>query len=86
MFFVKLFYGILMIAMGAGIIKYRKQLKGWTGNWVWAEKYVGRGGTYFIMLLLGLGLIFLGVLYPFGILDRNNLSTVESKNQQILSE
>ena len=86
MFFVKLFYWILMIAMWAWIIKYRKQLKWWTGNWVWAEKYVWRGWTYFIMLLLGLWLIFLGVLYPFWILDRNNLSTVESKNQQILSE
>ena len=86
MFIVKLFYWLLMIAIWAGIIKYRKPLKSWTGNWVWAERYVGRGGTYFIMLLFWLLLMFLWVLYPFGLLDRNDLtSDVNQRNEEILN-
>jgi len=85
MFIVKLFYWILMIAIGAWIIKYRKPLKSWTGNWVWAERYIGRWGTYFIMLLFGLLLMFLWVLYPFGLLDRNDLQNVNQRNEEILN-
>ncbi|MDD2907308.1 MAG: hypothetical protein PHH98_01575 [Candidatus Gracilibacteria bacterium] len=63
---VKLFYSIFFIAIGAGIIKYRKQVHGWTGNFVWAEQYLGRGGTYIALLFIGLACIFYGVIYPFG--------------------
>lgn len=48
------------------MLRYRKQVKSWTGNFVWAEHYIGRGGTYFILILIALGLIFYGVIYPFG--------------------
>ena len=86
MFFVKLFYGLLMIWMWVGIIKYRKQLKWWTGNWVWAEKYVWRWWTYFIMLLLWMLLIFLWATYPFWVLDREPIWGIDAKTQEILSE
>ncbi len=87
MFIVKLFYWLLMIAIWVWIIKYRKQVKSWTGNWVWAERYIWRGWTYFVMLLLWLALIFLGVLYPFGLLDRGGISwNVNDRNEEILSE
>ncbi|NVP17388.1 hypothetical protein HUU51_01595 [Candidatus Gracilibacteria bacterium] len=64
--FVKLFYSIFFIGIGYFIIRYRKQLHGWTGNFVWAEHYLGRGGTYFILILIGLILVFYGAMYPFG--------------------
>ncbi|MDD3302667.1 MAG: hypothetical protein PHN31_03850 [Candidatus Gracilibacteria bacterium] len=66
---LKLFYSILYIGLGILIIKYRKNIHSWTGNWYWAEKYLGSGGTYLVLVFLGLFFIFLGGLYPFGGLD-----------------
>jgi hypothetical protein len=51
------------------MIRYRRTVKSWTGNFVWAEKYLGSGGTYLVIILFGMFLMFLGVLYPFGGLD-----------------
>jgi len=67
--FVEIFYWILLFWIWFGIIRYRKQVKSWTGNFVWAEQYIWRGWTYFIMLLLWLFLMFLWVIYPFWGLD-----------------
>lgn len=52
MFFVKIFYALLGIGMGLGILKYRKVVYGWTGRWYWAEKYLGSGGTIFVISLI----------------------------------
>lgn len=65
MFIIKLFYALFGIAMGLGILKYRKVVYSWTGRFYWAEKYLGSGGTVFIITLVGLGLIFVSVAYPF---------------------
>ena len=66
MFLVELFYGILMIVLGAWLIKYRKTVKSWTGNFVWAERYIWSGWTYVVLMALWLFFIFVGVWYPFG--------------------
>jgi len=66
MIFIKIFYSILLIGFGYLIIKYRKIVHSWTGNFVWAEKYLGTWGTYFVLILFALFLVFIGVLYPFG--------------------
>ncbi|MDD5769711.1 MAG: hypothetical protein PHE25_01985 [Candidatus Gracilibacteria bacterium] len=68
-FFISLFYSALLIGIGYLILRYRRTVKSWTGNFVWAEKYLGHGGTYFILILIGCFLIFWGVLYPFGGLE-----------------
>jgi hypothetical protein len=65
MFVVKIFYAICGIFIGLGILKYRKIVYSWTGRFYWAEKYLGSGGTVFIITLVGLGLIFVSVGYPF---------------------
>jgi len=41
-FIVDIFYSIMFILGGIGLIKYRRNVKSWTGNWLWAEKYIGR--------------------------------------------
>ncbi len=66
---VKLIYAIFLIWWWAAIIKYRRTVKSWTGNFVWAEHYLWRGWTYFIILLIWLCMIFMWVLYPFGWMD-----------------
>jgi hypothetical protein len=63
--FIDLLYAILLIMWGFYLIKYRRNVKSWTGNFAWAEKYIWSGGTYIIMILIGLFMIFLWVLYPF---------------------
>ncbi len=66
MFIVKIIYAIMLIAWGCAIIRYRKIVKSWTGNFIWAEHYLWRWWTYFIILLVGLGMIFYWTIYPFG--------------------
>ena len=65
MFFVKLFYMIFLIGSGVLILKYRRTVKSWTGNFVWAEQYLGRGGTYGVIIVFAIWLIFVGLLMPF---------------------
>lgn len=67
--FTNIFFGLCLIAMWAVILKYRKIVRWWTGNFYWAEKHLWRGWTYFIIMLIGLFLIFLWVIYPFWWLD-----------------
>jgi hypothetical protein len=45
---------------------------GWTGNWLWAEKYLGRGGTYTALVLFGLGFILVAIMHLFGQFEFNN--------------
>jgi hypothetical protein len=74
---MRVIIGILGITTGLLLIKYRSNVRDFTGLVGFAEKYLGNGGTYTFYLLLGIALIFLSVLYATGqlqsILD-NNLS------------
>ena len=54
MIVIKILYSIFGIALGVGVLKYRKMIYGWTGKFYWAEKYLGSGGTLFIIILMGL--------------------------------
>ena len=81
MIIVKIFYALTGIAMGLGILKYRKIVYNWTGRFYWAEKYLGSGGTVFVISLLGLGLVFCSVVYPFGFFD-SKVPPTEKENSQ----
>lgn len=70
MIIVKIFYALLGIGMGLGTLRYRKVVYSWTGKFYWAEKYLGSGGTILVITLVGLGLIFVSVAYPFGVFDK----------------
>jgi len=37
---IKIVYGLFFIACGWSLIRYRRNVKSWTGNFVWAEKYL----------------------------------------------
>lgn len=62
---IDLFYALLLMGVWISLIKYRRVVKSWTGNFLWAERYLGYGGTYFVLIVLWCFLIFWGVLYPF---------------------
>ncbi len=65
-FFVNLFYSILLLWSWILVLKYRRNIKWWTGNFYWAEHYLWRWSTYLVIIMLWLLLIFLWILYPFG--------------------
>jgi len=66
MILIKLLYSLMFIWWGIWIIKYRKTVKSWTWNFVWAEHYLWRWWTYLIILLTWIWMIFYWTIYPFG--------------------
>jgi hypothetical protein len=40
--FIKIIYSLIFIALGVLVLKYRKKVHDWTGNFAWAEHYIGR--------------------------------------------
>lgn len=61
--------GLIGIAAGLLIIKFREKLQTWTGNISFAEKYLGPGGTFTLLLLIGAVTVILSILYMTGILQ-----------------
>jgi hypothetical protein len=66
---MKLILWILIIALGVVILKYRYQIHDFTGDWGWAEKYLGGNGTVAAISLIGALLIAVGTAYPFWAID-----------------
>lgn len=61
--------GIIGIPLGFVIIYYRERIKRFTGDFAWAEKHLGPGGTYTAIFLFGVA-VFLGALmYMLGTLQ-----------------
>lgn len=51
------------------IIIYRQKIKQFVGSVGFAEKYLGAGGTYTLILLIGVGLFIITLLYITGTLQ-----------------
>ncbi len=50
-------------------LKYRRPIKEFTGDFAWAEKYLGMGGTNTFIVIIGI-LTFVGsLMYALGTLD-----------------
>lgn len=62
---VDLFFAILLFWLWVVFIKYRRNIKSWTGSFVWAERYLWNWWTYLVLILLWLFFMVWGVLYPF---------------------
>jgi hypothetical protein len=58
---------LLIILAGMAILRYRYQIYEFTGEWGWAEKYVGN--TTVAISLIGMLLIAVGTAYPFWVVD-----------------
>ncbi|PID84355.1 hypothetical protein CSB09_01440 [Candidatus Gracilibacteria bacterium] len=66
---MKFVIGFLLIILGGVIIRYRYHIYNFTGDWGWAQKYLGGNGTVTAISLIGAILIFAGFAYPFGAFD-----------------
>ena len=62
--------GIIGFILGLAIIKYRLQIREFTGLIGFAERYLGNGGTYNFYLLLGMATSFFSVLFATGQLQQ----------------
>lgn len=67
------FKKILVFIIGTGIsyalINFRKQIHDFTGDFGFAEKYLGIGGTITFFILLAILVFVITVMYLFGTLD-----------------
>ena len=59
-------YGLLGMGLAYLIVKYREQIVEMTGKFSWAEKYLGRGGTYNAYVLLGIIIFCISFLFFIG--------------------
>ncbi len=64
-----MFKGILAIIGAFLLIKYRERVVATTGKFDWCEKYLGYGGTYRFMIILGVFLFLWGVASMTGTTD-----------------
>lgn len=68
--FARLFYMVILIWMWYLGLKYRRNVKSWTWDFYWAEKYLWAWGTYIIIILICIGLICLWAMAPFGTVEK----------------
>ncbi|MBS9784462.1 hypothetical protein KGV55_03875 [Candidatus Gracilibacteria bacterium] len=73
---MKFVMGLILIILGGVIIRYRYHIYHFTGDWGWAQRYLGGNGTVTAISMIGAGLIFIGFAYPFGAFDFGNKSMV----------
>lgn len=51
------------------MLKYRGAVKQFTGDFAWAEKYLGSGGTNTFIVLFAIGVFVLSLMYALGTLE-----------------
>lgn len=65
----KVLFALIGFPLALLIIIYRAKIKDFTGNIPFAEKYLGAGGTYTFILLLGVIVFIITLLYITGTLQ-----------------
>ena len=75
---MKLLTGLILIACGAAIIYYRFKIYDVTGEWDWANLYLGN--TMNAIVIIGMIVIGAGAAYPFGAFD--DFDTVPNLTQK----
>jgi uncharacterized membrane protein YkgB len=65
----QILWGLLLIPTGVGLVVYCRKLVEWFGRSATAEKYLGYGGTYTGLRILGIFLVIIGILIATGFLN-----------------
>lgn len=58
--------GLIMMLGGFLILVYRPVLKDWFGTIAFAERYLGTGGTWTFLAILGFALFVIGLMWAMG--------------------
>ncbi len=61
--------GILISVGGVLLVIFRERVKGVIGDVGFADQYLGSGGTYTFLLLLGIAMFLLGIMWATGTLQ-----------------
>jgi hypothetical protein len=64
-----IFIFLVTLALGLLLIRYREKIGSFTGQLGFAEQYLGAGGTYTFILLVGCLLVIGSVLFVTGAFD-----------------
>ncbi len=67
--------GLMGCILGFLIVVFRPQIKGFTGDIGFAERYLGPGGTWTFLLFLGILIFILSLMWMFGTLQGFLLDT-----------
>jgi hypothetical protein len=65
---VQILIGIAGIAVGVVLVIYARKLVEWFGTMATAERYLGYGGTYSALRIIGIFLVIIFLLYMTGFL------------------
>lgn len=65
----RFFFGILGILLSYLIVRYRAQIGGIIGPIGFAEDKLGSGGTYTLLVFMGIAIFILSLMYMTGSLD-----------------
>ena len=60
---MRIVLGLLGAALSIALIVYRERVVRFIGMIQWAESHLGSGGTYTLMVLIGVFLFFLSLMY-----------------------
>ncbi len=63
---MQILQGLIGMVLGFLIIVFRPQIKDFTGNLAFAETYLGSGGTWTFLVLLGLGTFIFSLMWALG--------------------
>ena len=60
---MRIILGLLGAALSIALIVYRERVVRFIGFIQWAEDHLGGGGTYSLMVLIGIAFFFLSLMY-----------------------
>ena len=63
---MQIIQGILGMALGFAIVVFRVKIKDITGNIAFAERYLGTGGTWTFLWMLGLVIFIVSLMWATG--------------------
>jgi len=67
--------GLIGMIVGFLIVVFRPQIKGFSGDIGFAERYLGPGGTWTFLLLLGVAIFIFSLMWSMGTLQDFLLGT-----------
>lgn len=65
----RILVGLIGIPLGFLVLLYRDKVKDFVGSIDWAEKYLGTGGTWTALILIGVLTIVLSFMFMIGSLQ-----------------
>ena len=66
---MQIIQGLAVMILGFLILVFRPWVKRFTGNIGFAERYLGPGGTWTFLLVIGVGLFIIGLMWATGTLQ-----------------